>query len=182
MAVHLAVASCFGLLAACQTITVSDLNPFGEGEGAPPCPASVALAETVNLTQFGRGNERDDSNIIHSARIEGTVFECTVSGAQVSGDLGIAGTFKLGQKGKAGPVSLPIFIALARDGTDVVSRRFDTIEIELERGATTALFEKSVPDFAFVLSSGETTERYQILVGFNLTPEQVEYNRIKFGG
>lgn len=169
-------------LTACQTVTLSDLNPFGDSSGPQPCPPSAALADAVSITEFGRGSSRDDSNVIHSARIEGTVFDCQVVGSQVQGRLGVVGTLMLGRKGKAGPVSLPIFIALTRAGTDVVSKRFDTIEFEVERGATTAQFEKAIPDFTFNLASGESTLSYEILTGFNLTPDQIEYNRKRFGG
>jgi hypothetical protein len=169
-------------LAGCQTVTLSDLNPFGGSSEPQPCPPAAALADAVSMTEFGRGQSRDDSNIIYSARIEGTVFDCQVVGSQVIGRVGVVGTLTLGRKGKAGPVSLPIFVALTRAGTDVVSKRFDTVEFEIERGATTAQFEKAIPDYTFSLAGGESTLSYEILTGFNLTPEQIEYSRQRFGG
>ncbi len=169
-------------LQACQTITMTDLNPFGGGSEVQPCPTAAALADAVAITEFGRGNTRDQGNIIYSARIEGSIYECEVVGSQVRGRLGIAGTLNLGRKGKAGPVTLPIFIALTKGDTQVVSKRFDTVEVTVERGATTAQFEKAIPDYTFNLVNGESTTGYEVLTGFNLTPEQVEYNRRSFGG
>jgi hypothetical protein len=169
-------------LAGCQTITLSDMNPFGDSAEPQPCPAANMLADAAAISEFGRGAARDESNVIYSARFEGAVFDCQVVGGQLTGNLGMVGTLTLGRKGKAGPVSLPIFIALTRGGTDVVSKRFDSIELEVERGQTAAQFEKSVPDFAFSMASGESTLDYEILVGFNLTPDQIEYNRRNFGG
>jgi hypothetical protein len=168
-------------LSGCQTVTVSDLNPFGGSSEPQPCPPSAALADAVSITEFGRGPSRDDNNIIYSARIEGTVFDCQVNGGQVVGRLGVVGTLTLGRKGTAGPVSLPIFIALTKSGSEIVSKRFDTVEFEIERGATTAQFEKAIPDYSFNVG-GESTLDYEILAGFNLAPEQVEYNRRRFGG
>lgn len=170
------------VLQACQTIRMTDLNPFGGESEAQPCPSAATLADAVVITEFGRGNTRDQGNVIYSARLEGTIYECEVIGGQVRGRLGIAGTLNLGRKGKAGPVTLPIFIALTRSGVEVVSKRFDTVEVTVERGSTTAQFEKAIPDYTFNLASGETTVTYQILTGFNLRPDQVEYNRKSFGG
>ncbi|NND49929.1 MAG: hypothetical protein HKN60_06735 [Rhizobiales bacterium] len=161
---------------------MTDLNPFSGESEVQACPPAATLADAVSITEFGRGNTRDAANVIYSARLEGSIYECTVSGGQVSGRLGVAGTLTLGRKGKAGPVTLPIFIALTRGGVDVVSKRFDTIEVTVERGATTAQFEKAIPDYTFNLVSGETAVTYQILTGFNLRPDQIEYNRKALGG
>lgn len=168
------------LLGGCQSVTLSDLTPFGSG--SQPCPNAAPLVDAVNLTEFGRGNARDESNIVHTARIEGSVFDCDVSGDRVRGRLGVAGSVTLGRKGQAGTVTLPIFIALTRSDSEVVSKRFDTVEVEIERGETTAQFEKVIPDYEFNLAGEASTLSYEILTGFNLRPDQVEYNRKQLGG
>jgi hypothetical protein len=164
------------VLAGCQSVKMSDLNPFGSS-ASQPCPPAATLADAVTLTEFGRGNARDENNIVHSARIEGTLFDCEVVGGQVRGRLGIVGSVNLGRKGTAGPVTLPLFVALTRANAEVVSKRFDTVEVEVLRGETTAQFEKSIPDYAFALAGDESTLSYEILTGFNLRPDQVDYNR-----
>lgn len=169
-------------LAGCQTVHLSDLNPFSGGDEPQPCPNAGTLADAVTITEFGRGTARDESNIIYSAKIERTHFECDVVGGQVRGRIVLLGTLTLGRKGQSGPVSLPIFVALTRNRSDVVSKRFDEIEFEVERGATTAQFEKAIDDYTFNVGGGETTVDYEILTGFNLTPEQIEYNRTQLGG
>jgi hypothetical protein len=167
-------------LAACETsFTMSDLNPFGSSE-PQPCPPGGALADAAVLTEFGRGNDRSDKNVVYKARIDRTVFDCQVTGDRVVGRVAMVGTVEIGRKGKAGDFTLPVFIALTRNNSEVVSKRFDTIEVTVARGSTTAQFEKTIPDFSFELASRPSLE-YEVLTGFNLTPEQVEYNR-KAGG
>lgn len=169
-------------LAACETtLSVSDINPFGSDE-PQACPRAAPLADAARLVEFGRGRTNDDGNLRHRAEITGSLFDCEITGTRVTGRLGIVGEVTLGRRGKTGDLTLPVFVALTRSGTDVVSKRFDTVEVTIPRGATSAQFEKVIPDYTFELGSGRTTTDYELLSGFNLTPEQVEYNRRLIGG
>ena len=179
---RLALAAASGLvLAGCQTVSLSDLNPFGSST-PEACPPAATLADAVNITEFGSGSSRDDSNVIYTATIQRTLFDCQVSAGRVTGRLSVIGNLDLGRKGKAGRVSLPIFIALTRNDSEIVSKRFETIEVEVAGGSSSATFDKAIPDYTFNLGGGEQTLSYEILAGFNLTPEQIDYNRKQLDG
>jgi hypothetical protein len=168
-------------LAGCQTASFSSLNPFSENSTPQPCPPVSLLANAVTITKFGRGESIAAENIIYSARLEDVVFECQVVGSEVRGRLSMAGMLDLGRKGTFGSVTLPVFIALVSEGSEVTSKRFDTIELDIPRGSNSARVEKTIPDYTFLFKDGENTLTYEILIGFNLTREQVFYNRNKPG-
>lgn len=168
-------------LGACETsFTMSDLNPFGSSE-PQPCPPGSPLADAVQLAEFGRAKSQSANNVVYTAQIERAAFDCEVLGDRVTGRLSLTGTVELGRKGKAGDLSLPIFVAVAHNDAEVVSKQFNTVEVTVPRGEKEAQFQKTVQDFSFQLG-GRPTLEFDVLIGFNLTPEQVEYNRKQLGG
>lgn len=165
---------------ACQSFSLSDLDPFSSS--APqPCPHAATLGDAQTVTEFGRARSEAENNVVYRADIQRTVFECQVAGDMVTGRLAVLGQVTLGRKGRAGDLSLPIFVALTRNGSEIVSKRFDTVTVTVPRGQTTALFEKVIADYSFSLA-GQPSQTYEILSGFNLTPEQIAYNRKQSSG
>jgi len=169
------------VLGGCEaTISVAELNPFGDSE-PPPCPDIAALADASSLVEFGRTDSTDETNIRYRAEITQNAFACTVEGDRVSGPITIAGSVELGRKGKAGNITLPMFVALTRDEAEVIDKRFDTIEVVLERGQTRANFSKVNDGYSFDLVSGADNADYGTRTGSSLTPEQIDHNRRFFG-
>ena len=162
----------------CST-TVSDIGLFSSDP--PPCPAAGTLIDAATVTEFA-GNSTAQSNVRYRAEITRSAFDCSVSGNAVDGTVALIGEVSLGRRGRAGEISLPIFVAVTLRDKEVVSKRFDTIELTVDRGQTRANFEKVIQDFSFNVGSGRKTADYEILVGFNLTPEQVVYNRKQLDG
>lgn len=171
LALSLAVGGC--------SATVSDIGLFSSDP--PPCPSSGTLVDAATLTEFA-GRSTSTSNVRYNAEITRSAFDCSVSGNAVDGRVAMVGEVSLGRRGRAGEISLPIFVAVTLRDQEVVSKRFDTIELTVGRGQQRVTFEKEISDFRFNLGAGHKTSDYEILVGFNLTPEQVAYNRSQLDG
>lgn len=159
--------------------TLSDIDLFSSDP--PPCPAAGTLIDAATLSEFA-GTSTASSNLRYKAEITRSAFDCTVSGNVVDGTVALVGEVTLGRRGRAGAVSLPIFVAVTLRDQEVISKRFETVELNVSRGQQRASFEKSIPNFRFNVGSGRKTADYEILVGFNLTPEQVAYNRKQLDG
>ncbi|MHA1524307.1 MAG: hypothetical protein ACTSY1_07840 [Alphaproteobacteria bacterium] len=164
-------------LSACSTgYTVSDLNPFGASE-PPVCPTAGTLSDAASVTEFGRGKSRKANNVRYRAEISRSAMTCDISGNKVTGTVALIGEVQLGRKGKSGEMTLPIFVVLTIRNADVIDKRFETVGLTVPQGAKTAGFQHIVQNYTFDIAPGRKSSDYEILVGFNLTPEQIEYNR-----
>lgn len=166
-------------LGGCST-SFSDMDFFSSEP--PPCPGAGTLVDAATMTEFATARSKADSNIRYRAEITRSAFDCTVSGNNVTGTIGIVGEVNLGRRGRAGDITLPLFIAITVRDAEVVSKRFETVDVTIAKGEKRASFEKIVSNFEFNIRSGSKTTDYELLVGFNLSPDQVAYNRDQLGG
>ena len=60
---------------------------------------------------------------------------------------------------------------------EVISRSYVDINVSIPEGATLARFEFLLEDFKLNFERSKNTSDYQILVGFKLTADQVEFNK-----
>ena len=177
----LRTAACSAALAlsGCST-SFSDINPFSSEP--PPCPSAGTLVDAASITEFAKARSTADSNIRYRAEITRSAFDCSVSGNSVTGTVGIVGEVSLGRRGRAGEITLPLFIAVTLRDAEVVSKRFEVVDVTIPKGQKRASFEKIIPNFDFNIRTGRKTVDYELLIGFNLTPEQVAYNRDQLDG
>lgn len=174
-----AAASAAVALGGCST-SISDVSFFSSEP--PPCPSSGTLVDAATITEFARARSTADSNIRYKAEITRSAFDCSVSGNKVAGTVGIVGEVSLGRRGRAGDITLPLFVAVTIRDAEVVTKRFEVVDVTIPKGEKRANFEKIIPDFDFNIRPGRKTVDYELLVGFNLSPEQVAYNRDQLGG
>ena len=173
------VLSAMVALSGCSS-SLSDIDLFSSEP--PPCPTIGTLVDAATITEFSKPRTTADSNIRYKSEITRSVFDCEVSGNSVTGRIGILGEVSLGRRGRAGDVTLPLFVAVTLRDAEVVSKRFEVVDVTIPKGQKRANFEKVVANFEFNLRSGRKTSDYELLVGFNLSPEQVAYNRDQLGG
>jgi len=172
------------LLVAALTLSgCSSLNPFGSsdkegGTAQLPCPQVGVLNETDHMTLL-RGAGTDLTDIVARAEIGRVVSKCTynTSDATITVDLAFDGVAELGPAATTRDLTFNVFVA--------VTRRFDTLDkkqvyqipVNFPAGQRQARFLKTVD--GTVLPYGGTADGriYQVLVGFQLSAEQLEYNR-----
>ncbi|WP_119462122.1 hypothetical protein [Rhodospirillaceae bacterium SYSU D60014] len=147
----------------------------GESAPPPPCPRIVALDGADSLTRFA-GAGRDLTDIAFEAEIAQLTGSCSYD------DEGIDVTFQLRIIAARGPAdtdrraAFGYLVAVADLDQQVLSREgFDTA-IEFPGTATRASIieevERRVP-----LAEGRTGADYVIYVGFEVSREELEYNR-----
>ncbi len=136
------------------------------------CPNVRVLEQTSSLTQFLPGRQ-DAGAQITSAHITGVAGACALDGKSV-----LHVTFQAGFSATNGPanhgktLTLPYFVAL-EDRDDIISKSIDTITIPFN-GNTQSASATSQTLSVDVRNIGET-EHAEILVGFQLTPDQLAY-------
>lgn len=161
------------LLGACETLNSIDFNP--PPEVPPPCPRAVVGENAGRLTRFN-GTGKDPANVVFEAEIADLAGSCIYDGDTIEVDMQIQLVAGRGPAASDDNARFNYFVAVARTDKTILSRdAFDTL-IELPgnqtRNETIEEIEQTIP-----LAEGETGANIVIVVGIEMTSEELEYNR-----
>ena len=155
-------------------------NPFATDD-PPPCPRVSVLQQTRLLTLYGDGPGRDLSDVAFELELRDVAGDCDQDLDEDEGG-GVAVAFALPIHASLGPaarsdrVSVSYFVALTDPSRRIVAKEVFTTEIVFAgsgpRARTVEEIEQWIP-----LGPGETGAGYETLVGFQLTPDQLEDTR-----
>jgi len=145
-----------------------------------PCPSIAVLNETDRVTQFN-GQGTDLTDVLLRAEFNRAALKCEYDedDGQISVDFAFDGYAEIGAAATSRQASLPIFISVTRidNGDVIVSKQLDTVPISFEPVSPQVRFYKETEGLIIPFTDRVDGEDYQILVGFQLTPEQLAYNR-----
>tara|TARA_B100001057_G_C22261523_1_gene723437 strand:- start:34 stop:543 length:510 start_codon:yes stop_codon:yes gene_type:complete len=155
-----------------------NINPFSRNTTEElSCPKPMILADAISITEFIDFGSNDESNIIYRGRIDRIDYECNIEPNYTLGNLYIIGTVSLGQNAQDNSYTLPAFVAVINKDREVISRSYVDINVNIPDGATLARFEYVHEDFKLNFERSKNTSDYQILIGFKLNADQVEFNK-----
>ncbi len=172
-------------VAACNSSGEFDLNIFSDDYFAanppetlrgPPCPRPAIADGAGNLSRFA-GSGTASSDLAFEAWIADIEGDCGYDDNVIDIDMNVTIVGRRGPAGSDGG-QFTYFVALVRNDGTIIDRRAFAGEIDLvstqSRGGFVDEIEQTV-----TLSEGEDGANYTIIVGFELTPEELEYNRQK---
>lgn len=156
---------------------------IGGSPVAPPCPHIIIVKDTAEMTTFRPGPGRDLTDVVLDARIDRFDGECETDlesdrSGQVNVDLqlffeAIRGPANTTREGK-----FRYYVAIGdRTGAILAKKLFSTeFEFEGNRNRIGAAEEltQEIP-----LRPGDLGDDFDIFIGFQLSPEQLDYNRAK---
>lgn len=151
-----------------------DFDPVDAGP--KPCPTVGVLDGTDRVTVFnGRG--RDLTDIVVRGEIRKAVIGCEYDkdDAEIVVDIAFDGQAALGPAASSRELSLKGFATVVRHGAIKKKQVFD-IPVAFDGVARTVRFLKTIDDTKIPYGGTLDGSAYEILVGFQLTPEQFEYN------
>ena len=161
------------LLGACETLKSLDFNP--KPELPPPCPRAVVGEDAGRLTRFN-GAGKEPANIVFEAEIADLTGSCSYDGDTINVDLQVQLIAGRGPAGTEDKAKFNYFVAVARTDKTVLSRdAFDTaidLPADRARNQTVEELEQTIP-----LSKGETGANLVIVVGIEMTADELEFNR-----
>jgi hypothetical protein len=156
-------------------LTLLALTACGDDSGSPKffCPTVAVLQPTGQLTEFTPASE-DITDEITSASITGVAgacdFEPDKHAVRIKFQVGFTATN--GPANKADVLTLPYFVAIV-DGETIVSKQLYSIPVSFDGNVSVAA-ATSKP-LSVELRNTPRNNRIQVLVGFQLTPEQQIY-------
>lgn len=143
-----------------------------------PCPTAGVLGDAESLTDFS--GAEDPSHLVRHAGISNASVHCgyDIKHRIVKATLDFTLTLDKGPAEDQQSVTLPYFVAITRGGKYVLAR--EAFSHTLAYGDSSSVSVRaSVPDINIPLAKNLQGNSYQIIVGLELTPAQVAYNRAK---
>ena len=161
------------LLGACETLKSINFNP--KPEPPPPCPRAVVGDNAGRLTRFSDAG-REPANIVFEAEVADLAGSCVYNDNSIEVDLQIQLIAGRGPAGTEDKARFNYFVAVARTDKTIVSRDAFDASIDLPgnqtRNQTVEELEQTIP-----LAKGESGANLVIVVGFEMTSEELEFNR-----
>lgn len=150
----------------------------GDKPNAGPCPLIGILYDNARVVQFATPEERF-ANVAYTGEIQGVRGLCRyVGGDPIVMNLAIDMAFGKGPKGEATSHTYKYWVAVTRKDAAPIAKEYFEVTANFKDGADrvggTDVIERIVIPRATETTSGAN---FEILVGFDLTPEQLAFNR-----
>jgi hypothetical protein len=142
------------------------------------CPQILVVGDTSQVTKFQTGAGRDPTDVALQARIADFAGSCSLDARRnrVTVDLSLRIQATRGPANRDRRGGYDYFVAIADKGDAILAKKVFPGEIAFAADATRV---DAVEELAqtIPLGGGETGADYRIYVGFQLTADELAYNR-----
>jgi hypothetical protein len=147
------------------------------GAGPVACPHAIIMPELQAVAKFRPGPGRQDSDVTYGARLLAADTSCTADkkkgGVNVATKLGVA-AIRVNPDVRNGQITY--FVAVIDRKQAILNKRDFTIDLDFPRNQSRLEITEQLEEFIWL--SGEANGAdYGIVIGFELTPEELQYNR-----
>lgn len=162
---------CALLLAACG----GSFAVFGPAEPPPPCPRLTSVRDAAQLTRFV-GTGRDLTDVRFEAAVEEIGGSCVHRDDSVELTMQIRFVASRGPADRDRRAEFRYFVAVATADQEIRGRETFSAAIEFPGNQVQAATVEELEPL-IMLREGETGADYVVYVGFELTPEELAFNR-----
>ncbi|WP_299441303.1 hypothetical protein [uncultured Rhodospira sp.] len=165
------------LLSACS-------NAVFKREETRPCPPVRLEASTAQLTQFRPGPGRDLTDVVLEADLTGYQGACQYDDDEgvVRVDLTLSFAAALGPAATERRQAFAYYVAIPRFYPDPKGKQVFETAIAFPEGTDRVRYAGEELSLELPIAESGTAEDLPVYVGFQLTPEQMEYNRAQGAG
>lgn len=149
-----------------------------ERPNAGPCPLMGVLYEGSRQVNFDQGQERYAS-ITYTGEMQGVRGLCRyVDHDPIAMSLEIDMAFGRGPAATDNRHTYRYWVAVARRGRAPIEKQYFDVEVEFDRDEQVVHRTEEIEQIVIPRANPDTSgENFEILVGFDLTPEQLAFNR-----
>ena len=143
------------------------------------CPRVEAVEELNTLSQFTTAQTHSPDNLISKIKIQDLQSTCAFDENTVTIDVTMNFAAMLGPhgvKGETNMFSYPFFVAVTKSSGAILAKELFTAPIKFKPGTTAQAYSEKMRQI-IPLEHRDKGYNYKILVGFQLTPDQLSYNR-----
>jgi hypothetical protein len=141
------------------------------------CPAANVLANTASLTAFRSGMENDPSGELYKVEVTGVRLSCSFDKDEgtTDSDIEISMRASRAPSGDTSSHTVPYYVASVLNGTTILDKHVYATTFSFRPGEATTQFTAEVPSTVVHLANGKKPYEYGMLVGLQLTREQLDY-------
>jgi hypothetical protein len=163
---------------------------FGEGDKKTPpaaatetpeidCPGVEIRQGASTFQQSGADNGSTALSLRYQANFIRFARECALRGGNVVMKVGIEGRVILGPAGAPGALSLPVRLAVVKEGLEpkVIWTKFAMVPVAMPPGQPNVLFTHIEEEVSFPNPPGSDLDAYVVYVGFD--PDSAEAEKKK---
>ena len=142
------------------------------------CPQLSLPADVADLTRHLPGTPPDLSTLVLDARITAVDGDCRRGRRDQSVETAIALRMRVdrGPAAQGRQAQLPWFVAVL-EGDQILSRQSYVLPVTFAPNTTRAEVSTQRVDVSFPVRPGRRVQDLRVLVGFQLSPEELEVNR-----
>ena len=163
------------MLTGCQT--VSDVFSTPE-PNVGPCPSALSLYDAHRIVEL-EGSEVRYANVGFTGEILGVRSLCSYAGSDpIVANLELDMAFGRGPAGRGESHTYEYFVAVTRRDIAVIERQIFPITIRFRADEDRVFLTETIDAILIPRANEETSgTNFEILAGFELTPEQLAFNR-----
>lgn len=145
-----------------------------------PCPLMGVLYDNSRLVQFAQPNAQRYTNIAFTGEMDGVQGLCRyVEADPITMNMDITMQFGRGPAAAgAERKTYRYWVAVTRRGRAPIAKQYFDVDVRFPRGQDVVSHTEHISRIVIPRANAEISgENFEILVGFELTPDQLQFNR-----
>jgi hypothetical protein len=170
----------FGALAAVLAATAV-LAGCNRNRAEPACPGGYVPSDASKVTRFRDGPGRDLTDIVNEGQIQDILIQCQYRKNIVDIDLQIAVLAARGPADRSRVAEFQYFVAIVDPQQNILAKEPFSVRFEFNDNRTQlGKIEEISPRLP--LPDPSKADTYRVVVGFQLTPDELAWNRKQSNG
>ncbi len=144
-----------------------------------PCPLMGVLYDSSRLVQFAQPNAQRYANIEFTGEMQGVEGFCRyVETDPITMNMDISMRFGRGPAAGADHRTYRYWVAVTRRGRAPIAKQYFDVDVRFPHGQDVVSHTEHINRIVIPRANADISgENFEILVGFELTPEQLQFNR-----
>lgn len=144
-----------------------------------PCPLAGVLYDNSRIVDFAVPDQQRYANIEFTAEMQGVSGLCRyVDDDPITMSINIDMAFGRGPAATSDRQTYRYWVAVTRRGIAPIEKAYFDVDVRFPRGEAVVTRRESIERIVIPRATPDLSgENFEILVGFELTPEQLEFNR-----
>ncbi|MDP6689547.1 MAG: hypothetical protein QF384_08635 [Alphaproteobacteria bacterium] len=145
--------------------------------GSPKvCPRVALLNDAAKMTQYRDGPGRDLIDVVYEARVHDVKWGCKYVDSRVRVEVKIDIVAQRGPASSGDGAQVPFFVAIIDSAQNIVAKKVFQSEVEFRGGRRRAGVREEIDQTIF-LKQGEHGSDYEVIVGLQVSEQQLQQNR-----
>ncbi len=144
-----------------------------------PCPLMGVLYDTARIVKFNQPDNQRYANNEFTGEMQGVHGLCRyVEADPIAMNMEIEMAFGRGPAATSDRQTYRYWVAVTRRGRAPIEKVYFDVDVRFPRGESVVTHRERIDQIVIPRATADTSgENFEILVGFELTPEQLAFNR-----